>query len=75
MKPSRNLRNLIEAKDMRLNDYLSDIETAVLALERASQKLRKVLEEDDGEIVPSRVYDAVDRIDVEIEYLKKDHSR
>jgi hypothetical protein len=75
MKPSRNLQNLIEAKDMRLNNYLSDIETAVLALERAAQKLRKVLEEDDGEIVPSRVYDAVDRIDVEIEYLKKDHSR
>jgi hypothetical protein len=74
MNPNKSLRNLIEAKDTRVSDYLADIETAILGLERAAKKVRDLLEEDDGEFVPSRVLQVMDRIDRGIDDLKKDHN-
>jgi hypothetical protein len=74
MNPNKSLRNLIEAKDTRVSDYLADIETAILGLERAAKKVRDLLEEDDGDFVPSRVLQVMDRIDRGIDDLKKDHN-
>ena len=74
MNPNKSLRNLIEAKDTRVSDYLADIETAILGLERSAKKVRDLLEEDDGEFVPSRVLQVMDRIDRSIDDLKKDHN-
>jgi hypothetical protein len=74
MNPNKSLRNLIEAKDTRVSDYLADIETAILGLERSAKKVRDLLEEDDGEFVPSRVLQVMDRIDRGIDDLKKDHN-